>query len=326
MDCAISVILPMYNRGATVLATLDSVAAQTLRPRRLVVVDDGSSDDSAARVDKWLKKHAGRGTEGSLIRQPHRGAAAARNRGFASASDCSLVAFLDSDDCWPADFIERTSAAVLACPSAVGATCDRELHCGARCGPVLQDLTSFSAKPIEWMFCHGAALASATLFRAEAIVRRGGFDETLSTGEDTALFLRLCLDGPWLHVPGRPVAFDRTLAPGGSVEGNLSHKYRDNYRRWARIYEDFIMNGSGAQAIAPRIYRRLLGHVWYRAGRELARGGSPIEARQCYRAALAWSPWGYKSWQRLAQTYLTGPRVRSFEAQPASSTVSALAG
>jgi glycosyltransferase involved in cell wall biosynthesis len=303
MTASISVVVPFFNRDATILTALESVACQTLRPERLIVVDDGSTDDGRPKVERWLIAHRDH-INGQLIHQPNRGVSAARNRGLLAAGDCSRLAFLDSDDCWPDDFLARASEVLDACPAAVAATCNREQHCAGRSAPLLQDLASLAANPIVWMFRHGAAIASATLFRAAAVRRRAGFDERLATGEDAALFLRLCLDGPWLHVPGRPVVFDRRLAHGGPVEGNLSHKFRDNYRRWAEIYEDFVVRGGGRRAVRPRVYRRLLGTLWYRAGRELARAGSVGEARDCYQASLRWNSMNFKAWHRLARTYI----------------------
>jgi glycosyltransferase involved in cell wall biosynthesis len=328
MPPSIAVVVPVYNRAHIVMATLESVAGQSLLPTRLIVVDDGSTDQTAAQVERWLAEHKGL-LSGRLVRQPNRGPSAARNRGLTTAGVCTFVTFLDSDDRWPTDFLERTSTALVEYPTAVAASCDREQYCGKHHGTLRQDLTSLAAAPIKWILRHGAGIASTTLFRTAAVVERGGFDEDLLAGEDAALFLRLSLDGPWLHVPGRPVFFNRDLKHGDGPEGNLSHKYRDNYRRWARVYEDFILSAGGHRAIAASEYRKLLAKVWYRAGRELTRGRSFREARDCYLASLGWNRFSYKTWQWLTRTYLgdihpsrlsslrrqeaTGPRLARFD-------------
>ena len=301
MTAAISVVIPMFNRAATIVATLDSVAAQSLRPSRLIVVDDGSTDSSAARVALWLKAHADR-LNGSLVRQPNRGVAGARNRGLVAAQPCSLVAFLDSDDRWPSDFLERAAAAMDARPDAVAATADREFQFGDGRPLGFHDLGPLAAAPVKWMLRNGAGIASATLFRTAAVVRQGGFDESLLTGEDSALFLRLALDGPWLHVPGRPVVFERALSQRADVAGNLSEQFHDRFRTWARVYENFILHGGGKRALPSADIRRALGPAWYAAGRELMDYDRPAEARRCFLASVRWNPWSYKTWKWLARS------------------------
>lgn len=311
---SITVIVPVYNRANIVLETLQSVATQTVRPTHLVVVDDGSTDDTAARVMEWLKTQHGQ-FDSRLLCQPNRGVAAARNLGLAAAGDCELVAFLDSDDRWPNDFLKRTTAALSGRPTAVAATCDRASYSTPSDEPSVENLAPLAVAPILWMLKNGAGIASATLFRTAAIRRRGGFPD-LQTGEDSALFLRVSLDGPWLHVPGRPVSFNRGLSHGAEVEGNLSHKFFDSYRRWALVYEEFFIRGGGDRVLAPRVYRRLLGTAWYRAGRELARLGCFADAQQCYGAALAWNRLSYKTWRGLAQAFVAA-RSRNVDDQRA---------
>ena len=88
----VSVIIPAYNAGRTIDAALQSVFAQTFRSFEIIVVDDGSTDDTADRVEAW-------GSRVMLHRQKNAGPAAARNRAIASARG-EFLAFLDADDVW----------------------------------------------------------------------------------------------------------------------------------------------------------------------------------------------------------------------------------
>src|SRR5262245_57535681 len=88
----VSVIIPAYNAGRTISAALQSVFAQTFRDFEVIVVDDGSTDDTAARVAEWSKAI-------HYVRQRNRGPAHARNEGVARAKG-RLIAFLDADDIW----------------------------------------------------------------------------------------------------------------------------------------------------------------------------------------------------------------------------------
>ena len=94
----VSVIMPVYNGQAYLAAAIDSVLGQTLRDHELVVVDDGSTDGSAAIL-------AGYGDRIRVLRQANAGVSAARNAGIAAARG-DFIAFLDSDDWWEPDFLQ----------------------------------------------------------------------------------------------------------------------------------------------------------------------------------------------------------------------------
>jgi glycosyltransferase involved in cell wall biosynthesis len=98
----VTVVIPAYNASRTITAALESVFAQTFTDYDVVVVDDGSTDDTAARVAEW-------GHRLRLIRQTNRGPGAARNAGL-EHGDGRLVAFLDADDVWMPRKLERQVA------------------------------------------------------------------------------------------------------------------------------------------------------------------------------------------------------------------------
>lgn len=91
----VGVIVPMYNAGATIAETLESVCAQTYSALDIVVVDDGSTDNCADIV----RDFAGRDDRIRLVRQDNAGVAAARNRG-ARETSADYLAFVDADDLW----------------------------------------------------------------------------------------------------------------------------------------------------------------------------------------------------------------------------------
>ncbi len=98
MDRTVSVIVPVHDRAGQVLDALESIRAQDHRPIQVVVVDDGSKDESHDVVSAWSAIHDQPGTfEVELIRQANQGAPAARNRGIV-ASRGAFIQFLDSDD------------------------------------------------------------------------------------------------------------------------------------------------------------------------------------------------------------------------------------
>lgn len=94
---AVSVVVPVYNREGLVGRCLDSIKAQTYRPVNLIVVDNNSSDRSAAVVSEWLSANVSDGFSAELLHQPVPGAMAARQMGL-DAVDTDFVVFFDSDD------------------------------------------------------------------------------------------------------------------------------------------------------------------------------------------------------------------------------------
>src|SRR5271165_4876357 len=90
----ISAIIPLYNGERFIQHALASIAGQTLAPRELIVVDDGSTDDGVSIVERF-----GRTRPVTLIRKPNGGQSSARNVGVAHATG-DLIAFLDQDDLW----------------------------------------------------------------------------------------------------------------------------------------------------------------------------------------------------------------------------------
>ena len=198
-------IVPFFNRRHTILATLDSIRSQTLRPAQLIVVDDGSTDGGGETVRQWMHTVGG-SLNCRLIRQSNFGAAMARNHGLSQAVASEFVAFLDSDDCWPADFLARTGAALSGCDGAVAATCDRQIVYADGRATYREDCSGLTVDPILWMLRVARAFPRQLCFGGRAIESRGGFPHKPS-GEDAALFLPLSFDGPWLHVPGEPVTF-----------------------------------------------------------------------------------------------------------------------
>lgn len=110
----VSVIVPTYNRAAILRDTLDSVAAQAYRPIELLIIDDGSTDDTQASVEAWTKRHdADHRLTVRYLSQPNRGACAARNNGL-SESRGEFIQFLDSDDRLRPDKLKRQIDALHA--------------------------------------------------------------------------------------------------------------------------------------------------------------------------------------------------------------------
>ena len=115
MQPAVSVIVPVYNGEKYVVAALESIRAQTCADWHLILVDDGSTDGTAAVLARYPRDR-----RIEIVRQEHLGLAAARNRGQASCT-AQHVAFLDADDMWQPTYLAEMVQELTANPSAVAA-------------------------------------------------------------------------------------------------------------------------------------------------------------------------------------------------------------
>lgn len=186
----ISVVIPTYNCAALLERALHSVAAQSLPPERIevVVVDDGSSDDTAERVSALQ-----RSLPMTVVyeRQANAGPAAARNRALALARG-ELVAFLDADDTWTADKLERQAAkfdraevGLVYCDVAFVDAAGATLNDYPRKIPLLEGDILLA------LFREFFLLTSAVVLRRELVERESGFRADLPVGEDYDFFLRV---------------------------------------------------------------------------------------------------------------------------------------
>lgn len=110
-----SVIMPLYNKAPYVRKALESIVSQTYKDWELIVVDDGSIDNSASICEGYLSKLST--LDSRLIRQANSGVAAARNRGVAE-SHGEYVCFLDADDWWKPKFLEEMDKLIEEYPDA----------------------------------------------------------------------------------------------------------------------------------------------------------------------------------------------------------------
>ena len=197
MKPKVSIVMPCYNAAAHLLASVGSVQAQTHIDWELVIVDDGSTDDS------WLvlQKLAHADSRIRVFQQPNAGAAAARNHALQEASGV-YAAFLDSDDTWHPEFLEAMTATLDANPDAGIAYCGwQNIGLGkGRDEPFIPPEYENSGKVeallggCRWPI-HGA------LVRTHIIKDAGCFDENLSSCMDYDLWLRLGTTHRLVRVP-----------------------------------------------------------------------------------------------------------------------------
>lgn len=217
----VSVIIPTYDRAEVLPRAVESVLEQTYEDFELLVVDDGSSDDTEEYLesvdDERLRP---------IYHETNQGCNAARNTGVEAAAG-EYVAFLDSDDEWKPRMLERAIDRVKSVPEAVAVYCDTEQLVDSPFAPVISVVASLLAhtdpdRPKEG----GEELtremlidtihtgAGSTLLAEKAVVREvGGFDEEFRYFRDPEFMLRLVQGGHLAYVDEPLVIRHMTGAP-----------------------------------------------------------------------------------------------------------------
>jgi glycosyltransferase involved in cell wall biosynthesis len=219
----VSAIVPTYNRGYIVANAIESILEQTYDNIEIIVVDDGSTDNT----DEVLKTY---GDKIRVVHQANSGPSAARNRGI-EISRGAIVAFLDSDDIWLPTKIERQVSLLRRAPESVPCClCD-----GITRTPDGRQWSAFdiglfypSCEEGLWLNVSEVLATRFILFcqlvaiRREALEKVGYFDESLRFMEDYDLALRLSAEGPWGFIR-EPLAAMNQI-PADSLSLKVSHE------------------------------------------------------------------------------------------------------
>lgn len=187
--------MPCRNAAAHFPTSISSVLAQTFGDWELIAIDDGSTDDTLA----WLQEQADKRIR--PFTQSNLGVSAARNAGLTAVRG-QYVAFLDADDTWAADFLEKMLVALQAHPDAALAYCGWQNVglLGGRGEPFVPPDYENASKA-ETLFAGCRWPIHAALVKREAVQAAGGFDPALKNAEDYALWLRIATTAQIVRVP-----------------------------------------------------------------------------------------------------------------------------
>ncbi len=192
MAAEVSVIIPNYNRCELIQRAIESVRNQTVTPRQIIVVDDGSDDASAAVIRRMFPDIC-------VLQQPHKGVSAARNYGINHAA-CDWLAFLDSDDEWLPEKLERQMHALADAPNyRVCHSNEIWIRDGRRVNQMKKH-AKFGGNIFEKCLPLCAISPSAVVIHKEIFSVIGVFDESLPACEDYDLWLRLTVRYPVLYL------------------------------------------------------------------------------------------------------------------------------
>jgi glycosyltransferase involved in cell wall biosynthesis len=266
----ISAIIPTYNRAATLGQAIESVLRQTQPVQEIIVVDDGSTDETRELVASFSGRVR-------YIFQENRGASAARNTGIRAAT-CPWLAFLDSDDYWMPEKIQLQEEALQRDPDAVlvyGSLWLLGSDGGRKLDPAVDPSQLWPLLLYNTLICQ-----SAVLVRKDVLLQIGGYDEDLKGPEDWDLWVRLYRRHRFIAVQ-EPIVVFRTLPNSFSSDAEALLSGTE------RIMEKTLLQGLGG--FERRLWRRrILCARLYEAAICAREAGSPKQKAFLWRSICQW--------------------------------------
>jgi len=298
----VSIVVPCHNAAPFIGRTLDSLRNQTLEDWECVVVDDGSSDDSAGVICEY----AARDPRIRLLQAINGGVCRARNAGYGACSpDSACLLFLDADDCLEPDMLAVLAGHLDLHPNVSLAysdfTCidpdDRPIPPGdprafpvaatryvpRRLGvgtiPVDEPDTPFVSVFSAW----AGLLPSCSVLRRSVYADVPGWDEVLGQGgEDTDVFLHMGLRGAIHYVPRPLVRYRRHAAQDSGDRNKAEAQLRRLYAKWAHVQGLTASQQTVVDHARQFREARVLPHLWFMFGASHIKSGHIIEAARCY--------------------------------------------
>ena len=245
-DISISVIVPTFNRKDMLSRALLSIFSQSHEPFEVIVVDNGSNDNTQEMLrDEFPKVR--------LLLEPEQGVSRARNKGICEATG-EWIAFLDSDDEWQPDKLEVQTREILGSENIISHTDELWYRNGVRVNP-----KNIHKKSGGYIFDRCLELCcispSSVMVKKTLFDEIGYFDEKLPACEDYDMWLRVCFKYPILFVD-KPL----TIKHGGHGD-QLSKKYwgMDRFRVEAieKIIKSEKLTGSQKEAAKLKLQEKL---------------------------------------------------------------------
>lgn len=314
-----SVVIPTWNRPAYLREALESVFAQTFTDYEVIVVDDGSTDETPQVARSF-------GERVRIVRQKHQGPGAARNRGVEEARG-KYIAFLDSDDIW----LPRKLAlqvAELEKHGGVGAVASRAEMFGNR-GIVLRcpsPVATRESLDAEAIFRWQPMIQTPTvLVDKECFREAGGFDPSLPVAEDLDFWLRLAALRPIRYLPhvlaryrAHPASLIGTwklhhLKAGYEVLNRFLHNHPELQRAWKPWMHDLMFQRCYECLVYPFLIQEDRSAVREYVRR--ARAHCPWRLKTYFHELLTWLPKrAFKAWRRRwSESVALRLRMRTYE-------------
>ena len=311
----VSIIIPVYNRATVVLATLQSVVAQTHRPLQVILVDNYSTDDTLRVLENFKKEHPGEGFNVIVTREEHHTAGAARNHGFELATG-EWVMFFDSDDLMDERLVE-SYVKVIERAERKGRPLDL---ISARSTLVFPDGGERQA-PFHKRDLFANHLLHGQLATQRYAVRRGFFASTdgwninLPGWNDWELGLRLLLAKPHVAYMGGKSRITINHNGADSITGTEFHSRQGQWEHVIDIMKGELRSSLLKPALRQR-FERLLEYRRMVLAAQYQREGCPELAKPLCQQAYSALRDSYRNNRRWR--WLVGPVTRRLFARIAA--------
>lgn len=286
----VSVIIPTYNRGYIVERAIKSVLAQSFSDFELLLIDDGSTDNTKSVIEKIKDERI------KYIYKPNGGVSSARNMGISQAKG-KYVAFLDSDDTWPGNFLQvmisklsENSEYDVAYTSTIVSKegrikNSRDSHRGVS-GSISIELFKNS---FIWPM---------TVLIRKAALENFCFDEQLHNSEDNDAFLRLSLKSKFLFVQ------ESKVTRYSSKDAHSELSYISGSCNRGRSLERFYFHLGGDKIVPKSIAYKKISRVYRRAAERHCKGGSRTAAIKLFKKAIKYRPFEARLYVGLVRAFL----------------------
>jgi glycosyltransferase involved in cell wall biosynthesis len=309
MTPAVSVVIATYNYGRFLAGALESVLGQTFPDFEVLVVDDGSTDDTPAVVRPFLRDARVR-----YYRLPHQKQPRTKNAGIHLAR-APLVAFLDADDRWLPSKLEKQVALFRRDPGLGVAYTRRRLIDADGWELEYEQPTLYRGHVLAEMFRTNFVCFSSAVLRRSLLEETGLFDEALELAIDYDLWLRAARRARFDYVD-EPIVLYRV------GHANLSRRHEERLDAAMRIMRRFLDEHGGRALLPPAVVARAWAETYTSVGRA-RHGRSALAALPWYARAVAIRPGHLPAWRGLAGLPVPPawrPRLRRLFGLPARTT------
>jgi glycosyltransferase involved in cell wall biosynthesis len=302
----VSVIVPTFNRGDLIRDTIRTIVNQSVAPAEVYILDDGSTDNTAAACASFAKEKLSSRTKVVYLHQENAGKSVALNKGLALASG-ELIAFDDSDDLWHPRKLELQLDALKRFPTAKACFTDARFVNNPALRQTAFERAGFQpadrvgliedAVPVV-LNRYAAIFMQSILLGREVMNRVGPFDPALRVGQDTDFIFRLALEGPLCYVNEPLVEIDRTEVRAQGLTTHSGQKSLVRLKARETMYQKWRTLPAVQERYQRTVARAASGNYVALSDWQIE-NGSLDEARRALRRALRVRP-SFRLFLRLA--------------------------
>ncbi|MDY6798542.1 MAG: glycosyltransferase [Pseudomonadota bacterium] len=284
----VSVVTPTYNRAGFLLQAIESVLQQTFGDFELIVVDDGSTDDTPQLMDRYLQD-----TRVRYFKQSNQGQSVARNRGIKEAQG-EYICFLDSDNAWHEDKLEKSLEAFRQNPGFHVVYGDYMVIDAEGNELGVNQMRRYTGRVTAHLLKDNFVSMNTTMTRRNCFREMGGFDEKDRLAEDYGLWLRFSTRYRFYYL-------DQILGYYRVMNGQISSDKARRLEANERLLKSFLAEYPDSVSASEK--RRGLSHFYARKARHHGSSGEAIKALADSARSLSLDPFWPAPWKALAKSF-----------------------